>query len=95
MSFEEMLEQKLREVVEPLHKEISELRAIIQSNHYKPSLSVQEAAKVAGVGRNKMYEWANHPDFPKIREGERGKIVIPTRPFLKWLEEYAPTLESA
>lgn len=89
MSFEELLEQKLREVVDPLLKEIAELREIIQSNHYKPSLSIKEAAEIAGVGRNKMYEWANHPEFPKIQEGERGKIVIPTKAFLRWLEEYA------
>lgn len=92
MSIEDMLRQIIREELKLIHHQVEEIRNIVLSNHYPPSLTVNEAAQIAKVGKRRIYEWANHPDFPKIQESERGKIVIPTKPFLKWLEEYAPQM---
>ncbi|KPV42070.1 hypothetical protein AN477_19685 [Alicyclobacillus ferrooxydans] len=50
-------------------------------------LTVREAAKVIGLGKNKMYELTRRKGFPCIRDG--WKIIIPRDALFRWLEEEA------
>ncbi|MCL2301389.1 MAG: helix-turn-helix domain-containing protein [Firmicutes bacterium] len=44
-----------------------------------------ELAGIMGISRNKAYDLANAPDFPKLRIGRR--IVISKKHFTAWLDE--------
>ena len=44
-----------------------------------------ELAGIMGISRNKAYDLANAPDFPKMRVGRR--IVISKKHFAVWLDE--------
>ena len=44
-----------------------------------------DLAKIMGISRNKAYDLANAPDFPKMRIGRR--IVISKKHFTAWLDE--------
>lgn len=48
------------------------------------ALSVRKAAHLAGLGRATLYNLVNANQVPHKRIGTR--IIIPTRPFLAWLE---------
>jgi len=43
-----------------------------------------ELASILGISRNKAYDLANKPDFPKLRLGRR--IVISKSHFILWLD---------
>lgn len=47
------------------------------------TLSVLEAARIAGIGKNSMYEAVRRGDFPSIRVGRR--MLIPRSAFLRIL----------
>lgn len=49
---------------------------MISTNLDKPTLTVEEAAAVLGIGRNSAYEAVRRGEIPSIRIGRR--IVIPT-----------------
>ncbi len=49
------------------------------------ALSVKRAAQLAGIGRATLYNLVNANQVPHKRIGTR--IIIPTRPFLDWLED--------
>jgi excisionase family DNA binding protein len=49
----------------------------IQAIFNKPTCTVEELAKVLGIGRRQAYEAVNRGDVPSIRIG--GRILIPTR----------------
>jgi hypothetical protein len=51
------------------------------------TLTVRQAAAVAGIGINRMYQLVNLPGFPRLKVG--GKIIIMRDPFIKWLNEQA------
>lgn len=51
------------------------------------TLTVEQAAKVLRVGKNKMYDLTRRPGFPAIRDGWR--ILIPRDALFRWLEEEA------
>lgn len=53
----------------------------------KLTLSVDEAAALSGIGRDKLYELVRQPDFPALRFG-RG-IRIPRNLFESWIEREA------
>ena len=44
-----------------------------------------ELAGIMGISRNKAYDLANAPDFPKLRVGRR--IIISKKHFAAWLDE--------
>jgi len=44
-----------------------------------------ELARILGISRNKAYDLAKSPDFPKIHLGRR--IVISKKHFMNWLDE--------
>lgn len=48
-------------------------------------ISVEEAGRRAGVGRNTMYEWSRREDFPLLRVGR--KKLVPVTAFERWLED--------
>ncbi len=49
------------------------------------TFSPMELAVILGISKNKAYELANKPDFPKYRVGRR--IVISKKHFIKWMDE--------
>lgn len=51
----------------------------------KLTLSIPEAAKVLGIGNNKMYELARSEGFPTITLGARR--LISKKGLERWLEE--------
>lgn len=54
----------------------------------KLTLTVEEAAKVLGIGRNLCYERVKTGEIPAIRIGRR--LLIPRRALEKLLEEPQP-----
>ncbi|MFY9118861.1 MAG: helix-turn-helix domain-containing protein [Syntrophomonadaceae bacterium] len=48
-------------------------------------LKPQEAAKLMRIGRNRIYEYAAMPDFPKLLIGERN-FVIPKEALRQWID---------
>jgi len=53
----------------------------------KLTLSVDEAAALSGIGRDKLYELTKRPDFPALRLGRR--ILISRNAFEEWIEREA------
>lgn len=53
----------------------------------KLTLSVDEAAALSGIGRDRLYELTRRPDFPALRLGR--SIRIPRRAFEEWIEREA------
>lgn len=39
------------------------------------TISVKEAAAIAGIGRDSMYEWAHSDGFPAFKRGRSIRIV--------------------
>ena len=48
------------------------------------TITVGEAARYLGIGRNSAYEAVRRNEIPSIRIGRR--ILIPRHRFLQWLE---------
>lgn len=53
----------------------------------RKTYNVEEAAKVLGISRPKMYDLAHARGFPAIFIGRR--IVIPVEKFHQWLDDEA------
>lgn len=52
-----------------------------------------QLATILGISRNKAYELANRPDFPKYRVGR--KIIISKKHFIGWMDtHFSDTNES-
>lgn len=51
----------------------------------KLTLSVEEAAKVLGIGRNLCYEKCKTKEIPSIRIGKR--LLVPKKALARLLEE--------
>ena len=54
----------------------------------KLTLSVEEAAKVLGIGRNLCYEKVKTGEIPAIKIGKR--LLVPKKALAKLLEEPKP-----
>lgn len=54
----------------------------------KLTLSVEEAAKVLGIGRNLCYDKVKTGEIPAIRIGKR--LLVPKKALEKFLEESKP-----
>ena len=50
----------------------------------KPTLTVDEAARLIGISKPKMYELTKSPDFPVIHIGR--KILINRQSLLRWMK---------
>ncbi|MCI2106910.1 MAG: helix-turn-helix domain-containing protein [Intestinimonas sp.] len=53
----------------------------------KLTLSVEEAAALSGIGRDRLYQLAKRNDFPSIRLGR--SIRIPRKGLEEWIEREA------
>lgn len=91
-----MIEDVIRDIVsQELQKIkaeiIEEFRGLHASNSvvdlYGETLTVDRAATILNVSKNKIYEMARNPKFPCKRAGSR--IIIPTRKFFEWLNDGA------
>ncbi len=51
----------------------------------KLTLTVEEAAKIIGVGKKRMLEITKQEDFPAIRF--KGKIIINKTQFVEWFNK--------
>ena len=49
-------------------------------------LTVKEAGEILNIGKTKMYELVNQPDFPKVKMGR--KILIPESEFNNFMKRY-------
>lgn len=65
----------------------SELTAITVWEALPFTLSVEQAAAIAGIGRDSMYEWVHTKGFPAFKRGRSIRIL--REPFRRLLEEEA------
>lgn len=49
-------------------------------------LTVKEAGEILNIGKTKMYELVNQPDFPSVKMGK--KILIPESELDKFMRRY-------
>ncbi|HHY79347.1 MAG TPA: excisionase family DNA-binding protein [Thermoanaerobacter sp.] len=80
---------KIREenILEQLQNTIKE--AIKEAMNQKLNLTIEEAAKYTGIGRDKLLELAHNPDsgFPAFRVG--AKFLINRELLKEWLKKVA------
>ena len=57
----------------------------IDTNAERKTLTIQEVARILGVGRDQAYNAAKSGDIPSIRIGRR--ILVPRKAFERMLEE--------
>ena len=58
-------------------------RSVLDELATKATISVEQAAKVLGLGRTAAYEAARRGEFPTRRLGRR--VVVPVPALLEWL----------
>ncbi|OQR56410.1 helix-turn-helix domain-containing protein [Bacillus sp. CDB3] len=82
MNLEESLKGIIREVVrEEIRAALAEFQQQSQPNKV---MRVKEAAAYLNIAVSRMYELANHPHFPVIREGR--KLLFLQKDLEAWLE---------
>lgn len=57
----------------------------------KLCISVPEAARLLGLGRNSVYEAVRRGEVPAVRVGRR--LVVPIRALEEWLESQTRSAE--
>jgi excisionase family DNA binding protein len=62
-------------------------------DHPRQTLTIEEAAKALGIGRNQGYEAARRGDIPTIRIGKR--LLVLTVPFSRLLNGEKSNSEAA
>jgi excisionase family DNA binding protein len=85
MSLDAHLQQLIQQAIEPLVKELQDLKTQIKQKDYPPVLTVEEAAKILKCGKAAVYELAHNPSFPVIRDGR--KVRIPSQALFNWINE--------
>ncbi|BAR82938.1 DNA binding domain, excisionase [Bacillus thuringiensis serovar tolworthi] len=82
MSIEHIIKESIREVV---REEIqAALAAFQQQAQPNKVMRVKEAAAYLNIAACRMYELANHPQFPVIRDGR--KLLFLQKDLEAWLE---------
>ncbi|MBZ8121433.1 helix-turn-helix domain-containing protein [Bacillus thuringiensis] len=82
MSIEQIIKESIREVV---REEIqAALAAFQQQAQPNKVMRVKEAAAYLNIAISRMYELANHPQFPVIRDGR--KLLFLQKDLEAWLE---------
>ncbi|CCW08031.1 helix-turn-helix domain-containing protein [Bacillus sp. HC-Mk] len=82
MSIEHIIKESIREVV---REEIqAALAAFQQQAQPNKVMRVKEAAAYLNIAVCRMYELANHPQFPVIRDGR--KLLFLQKDLEAWLE---------
>lgn len=84
---EETIRQIVREELERALSAVSTRTASPDTGALPLTLSVEQAAEVLGVSRNKCYDLTRRRGFPATRDGNR--IMIPRDALLRWLEQEA------
>lgn len=59
----------------------------------KLCISVPEAARLLGLGRNSVYEAVRRGEVPAVRVGRR--LVVPVRALEAWLEDKVRPVEAS
>ncbi|HGH7180710.1 helix-turn-helix domain-containing protein [Bacillus luti] len=82
MNLEESLKELIREIVrEEIRAALAEFQQQSQSNKV---MRVKEVAEYLNIAVCRVYELANHPQFPVIREGR--KLLFLQKDLEAWLE---------
>lgn len=55
------------------------------NENIKSTYTVKDIKQILDIGINQAYELAESGQFPIVRVGKGGKIVIPMKPFNEWL----------
>jgi excisionase family DNA binding protein len=58
-------------------------RSVLEELATQATISIEQAAKVLGLGRTAAYEAARRGEFPTRRLGRR--VVVPVPALLEWL----------
>ncbi|EEK59152.1 helix-turn-helix domain-containing protein [Bacillus cereus] len=82
MSLEQFIKESIREIVrDEIRSAIADLQQQSQPNKV---MRVKEAAAYLNIAVCRMYELANYPRFPVIREGR--KLLFLQKDLEAWLE---------
>ncbi|EJR22334.1 MULTISPECIES: helix-turn-helix domain-containing protein [Bacillus cereus group] len=81
MGLEQFIKESIREIV---REEIRSAIADLQQSQPNKVMRVKEAAAYLNIAVCRMYELANHPRFPVIREGR--KLLFLQKDLEAWLE---------
>ncbi|MGE6618538.1 helix-turn-helix domain-containing protein [Bacillus mycoides] len=82
MSIEHIIKESIREVVrEEIQAALASFQQQAQPNKV---MRVKEAAAYLNIAVCRMYELANHPQFPVIRDGR--KLLFLQKDLEAWLE---------
>lgn len=83
---------ELLQAVANLNERVLQLVQITEqsaSSSESLTYSVEQACKVLGVSRSKLYELLHRPDFPVVSVGQRK--LIPRKQLEQWLNQQAQT----
>ncbi|HFF3738847.1 DNA-binding protein [Bacillus thuringiensis] len=82
MGIDQIIKESIREIVrEEIRSALADLQQQSQPNKV---MRVKEAAAYLNIAVCRMYELANHPNFPVIREGR--KLLFLQKDLESWLE---------
>lgn len=74
---------QLLQAVTELNERVINLTQQLESN--QTCYSIEQASKILGISRAKMYDLLRRPDFPVIDIGHRK--LIPRRQLEEWLDQ--------
>ncbi|PEM28981.1 helix-turn-helix domain-containing protein [Bacillus wiedmannii] len=87
MGLDQIIKESIREVIrEEIRSALADLHQQSQPNKV---LRVKEAAAYLNIAVCRVYELANHPQFPVIREGR--KLLFLQKDLEVWLEAQKET----
>ncbi|MCP1124596.1 helix-turn-helix domain-containing protein [Bacillus sp. 3103sda1] len=82
MSIEQIIKESIREVIrEEIQSALADFQHQAQPNRI---MRTKEAAAYLNIALSRMYELANHPQFPTIRDGR--KLLFQQKDLDMWLE---------
>ena len=76
---------QLLQAIADLNERVIQLAQSIEGQTEMTCYSVDQASKVLGVSRSKMYDLLRRPDFPVVSVGHRK--LIPRRQLEEWLDQ--------
>lgn len=86
MTFEETLKQAVREAIEPLQLQVSELEAKVTANDLPLLLTSKDMQQILGKGPQTVSNLMQRQDFKDACvERELGMPYVVTERFMKWL----------
>ena len=76
---------QLLQSIADLNERVIKLAQSIEGQTEMTCYSVDQASKILGVSRSKMYDLLRRPDFPVVSVGHRK--LIPRRQLEEWLDQ--------